>query len=176
MTSISGFTELLQEDAEATLTEDQRGFVEAIRRNSDRLMALADELLTLTSPEAVPFSHGQTDVDLREVVLTAQTVLEPAIAARNLEVHFEVPSGPVMVHRDEQNFESVVSNLVSNAVKFTKDGGWVRCRLRVVAGSARLEVSDNGLGIPRTSSRSCSPVSSGHPPLRSTPSRVPASV
>jgi len=148
MTSISGFIELLQDDVEATLTEDQRGFVDAIRRNSDRLTALADELLTLSSLEAVPFSHDRTDVDLREVVLTTQRVLEPCIAARNLEVCFEVPPGPVMVHGDEQNFESVVLNLVSNAVKFTKDGGWVRCRLRVVAGSARLEVSDNGLGIP----------------------------
>jgi signal transduction histidine kinase len=148
MTSIRGFIELLQEDVDATLTEDQRGFVEAIRRNSDRLAALADELLTLSSLEAVPFSHDQTDVDLCQVVLTTQRVLEPSIAARNLEVYFEIPPGPVMVRGDEQNFESVVSNLLTNALKFTVDGGRVRCRLRVVAGSARLEVSDNGLGIP----------------------------
>ena len=148
MTSITGFIELLQEDAGNTLTKDQRGFVEAIRRNSDRLTALADELLMLSSLEAVPFSHDQTDVDLRQVVLKTQTVLEPSIAARNLEVHFEIPPGPVMVQGDEQNFESVVLNLLTNALKFTEDGGWVRCRLRVVAGSARLEVSDNGIGIP----------------------------
>jgi len=148
MASIAGYLELLQEDAGSTLSEDQKGFVDAIRRNSERLTALADELLVLSSLESGAFDHERTDVDLREVVLTAQSVLEPVISARNLEVHFEVPSGPVMVHGDEQNFESVVSNLVSNALKFTADGGWVRCRLGVVAGSARLEVSDNGIGIP----------------------------
>jgi signal transduction histidine kinase len=148
MTSISGFTELLEDDAGETLTEDQRGFVEAIRRNSDRLTALANELLALSSLESGAFSHRQTDVDLREVVLTAQTVLEPAIAARQLEVAFEVPPDPVMVHGDVQSLESLVSNLVSNALKFTEDSGWVRCQLQLVAGKARLEVSDNGLGIP----------------------------
>ena len=148
MTSIAGFIELLADDAGKTLTDDQKGFVDAIRRNSDRLEALADELLTLSSVESWPAGHQQMDVDLRQVVLTAQSVLEPAIAARHLEVHFEVPPGPVMVRGDPQSLESLVSNLVGNALKFTEDTGWVRCRLRVVAGKARLEVSDNGLGIP----------------------------
>ena len=148
MSSITGFIELLGEDTGRTLTEDQKWFVDAIRRNSDRLTGLADDLLTLSSLESGMFDHGESDVDLRQVVLTAESVLEPVIAARNLEVHFEVPSDPVMVRGDVQNFESVVSNLVSNALKFTEDGGWVRCRLRLLADSARLEVSDNGLGIP----------------------------
>ena len=148
MSSITGFIELLGEDTGRTLTEDQKWFVDAIRRNSDRLMGLADDLLTLSSLESGTFDHGEADVDLRQVVLTAESVLEPVIASRNLEVHFEVPSAPVMVRGDVQNFESVVSNLVSNALKFTEDGGWVRCRLRLLADSARLEVSDNGLGIP----------------------------
>ena len=52
MTSIAGFIELLEDDAGDTLTEEQRGFVDAIRRNSDRLTALADELLTLSSLES----------------------------------------------------------------------------------------------------------------------------
>ena len=148
MTSIAGFIELLEEDGAQTFSEDQMGFIDAIRRNSDRLTALANELLTLSSLESGSFSHRQTEVDLREVVLTAQTVLEPTIAARQLEVAFEVPPDPVMVHGDEQSLESLVSNLVSNALKFTEDNGWVRCQLRMVAGNARLEVSDNGLGIP----------------------------
>ena len=46
-----------------------------------------------------------------------------------------------------------MSNLVSNALKFTEDGGWVHCRLDTVAGQARLEVSDNGLGIPAPEQR-----------------------
>ena len=52
-----------------------------------------------------------------------------------------------------QSLESVVSNLVSNALKFTEDGGWVRCTLSVDAEPGPLEVSDNGLGIPEAEQR-----------------------
>ena len=64
-----------------------------------------------------------------------------------------MPRTPVMVSGDPQSLESLVSNLVSNAVKFTEDGGWVRCTLDVDDDQARLEVRDNGLGIPEAEQR-----------------------
>ena len=57
------------------------------------------------------------------------------------------------VSGDLRSLESLVSDLVSNAVKFTEDGGWVRCVLDVDDGHARLVVSDNGLGIPEAEQR-----------------------
>ena len=122
MASIAGFIELLEDDVGHTLSEDQRSFVDAIRRNSDRLTTLADELLMLSSLESGPFDHEQVDVDLRNVVLATQAVLEPVIAARNLEVDFDVPPGPVMVYGDVQNFESVVSNLLTKCPEVHR--GW----------------------------------------------------
>ncbi len=148
MTSIRGFVELLQEDEDHQLTEEQAGFVEAIRRNSDRLGSLADDLLTLSRLESGTDSHQHHVLDLRQVLSVARGSLRPAIAARLLEVTFEAPSVPVPVSGDAQALESVVTNLVSNALKFTEDGGWVRCRLLAREGEATLEVSDNGLGIP----------------------------
>ena len=47
------------------------------------------------------------------------------------------------------NLEAMVTNLVDNALKFTSDGGWVRCTLATFAGTARIEIADNGLGIPK---------------------------
>jgi signal transduction histidine kinase len=148
MTSIAGYVELLEGDEGGQLTPDQRAFVEAIRRNSDRLTALANELLVLSSLESGTFGHEQTRLDLVRVVLSARAALEQAMAGRRLEVTFEVPPAPVMVRGDAIELERLVSNLVSNALKFTPDGGWVRCKLRVAAGQASIEVSDNGLGIP----------------------------
>jgi signal transduction histidine kinase len=153
MASISGYIELLQDGEGGTLTDDQRHFVEAIRRNSDRLTALANDLLTLSSLESGRFVHDQVGVDLDDVVRAAHIALMPLINSRELEVTFEVPPEPVRVHGDARALESVVSNLVSNALKFTEDGGWVRCAVRAVGDRAVLEVSDNGLGIPEAEQR-----------------------
>jgi signal transduction histidine kinase len=153
MASISGYVELLQDGEGGALTDDQRHFVEAIRRNSDRLTALANDLLTLSSLESGRFVHDQRGVDLDDVVRAAQTALMPLINSRALDVTFDIPPDPVRVHGDVRALESVVSNLMSNALKFTEDGGWVRCAVRAVADHAVLEVSDNGLGIPEAEQR-----------------------
>jgi signal transduction histidine kinase len=155
MTSITGFAELLQDGEAGSLTRVQLEFVEAIRRNSDRLTALANELLMLSSLEtgAVEHEHEHVDIDVRRAVQSAQTALQTVVGARLLEVTFVVPPEAVMVSGDLPNLESLVANLVSNAVKFTEDGGWVRCTLDVDDGQARVVVSDNGLGIPEAEQR-----------------------
>ncbi len=148
MTSIAGFTELLQESAGDVLSTDQLEFVDAIRRNSDRLTALANDLLTLSSLESGTFTQELTDVDLRDVVSAAHDSLQGMIARRQLDVTIEMPLHPVVVHGDSRNLERMVANLLSNAVKFTEDDGWIRCRLRASDTVATLEVSDDGIGIP----------------------------
>ena len=150
MTSIAGFVELLEDGAGGALTADQEAFVEAIHRNSDRLRTLANDLLIVSSLEAGTFSAQHGSVDFAQPVAAVQAALQTVIASRQLEVTFEVPAEPVMILADARGLETMVSNLMTNALKFTEDGGWVRCRLEVVAGKARLEVSDNGLGIPES--------------------------
>jgi signal transduction histidine kinase len=153
MASITGFVELLQDDAGGSLTEDQRHFVDAIRRNSDRLTALANDLLTLSSLEAGTFVHRHEVVDLVDVVWAAQTALEQVIDHRALDVTFLTPPEPVRVRGDARSLEAVVANLLGNALKFTEDGGWVHCTLRTADGHAQIEVADNGLGIPEAEQR-----------------------
>lgn len=148
MTSISGYTELLQDQAAGQLSRRQREFVDAIGRNSERLTALANDLLTLSSLEPGTLSPALADVDLRDVIASAHTAVLALIDSSHLEVTFHVPARPVVIHGDVRHLERLVTNLVTNAVKFTDEGGKVGCALRVVGGRARLEVTDNGIGIP----------------------------
>ena len=175
MTSITGFIELLLDGEAGALTEVQKEFIEAIRRNSDRLTALANELLVLSSLESGAFAHEHEDVDLRRVVSAAQATLQPVYGTRLLEVTFAVPSTPVIVSGDQQSLESLVSNLVSNAVKFTGDGGWVGAPWRSTTTRLVSRSRTTGSGSPRRSSGTCSPGSSAPPPRTSTPSRDPVS-
>jgi signal transduction histidine kinase len=148
MTSISGYTELLQDAATGDLNATQHQLVDAIDRNSERLIALANDLLILARLEQGPVLQQHTDVDLGEVVMSARSALEALIDTRRLEVTFEVPPTRVLIDGDVRHLERLVSNLLTNAVKFTADGGWVHCTLRRDGRTAHLEVSDNGIGIP----------------------------
>ena len=149
LTNISGFAELLQELDGGPLTRKQERFVDAIVRNSERLSALADNLLVLSRLDAGRRAHKHEDLDLRTVMSAAHGALETTIAARSLDVSFTIPSDPVMFFGNHADLESVVTNLVGNAIKFTEDGGWVHCTLRTISGIAHIDVSDNGLGIPQ---------------------------
>jgi signal transduction histidine kinase len=148
LTSISGYTEMLQDERLGDLNPTQRRLVAAIVRNSERLTMLANDLLALAKLDqgAVPVDH--TDVDLGAVVLTARHALQALLDDRQLEVTFEVPATPLMITGDPRHLERLVSNLLTNALKFTEDGGWVRCTLTRAGDCARLEVADNGIGIP----------------------------
>ncbi len=153
MTSIAGFVELLQDDTQGSLSAEQQEFLDAISRNSIRLTALANDLLTVSSLESTGARHRHATINLCAVIAAAHHTLAPAIAASGLEVTFETPSHPVLVRGDVVSLEAVVTNLVGNALKFTTIGGWVHCTLAAFAGTARIEVADNGLGIPKHEQR-----------------------
>jgi signal transduction histidine kinase len=153
MTNIAGYVELLQDGEEGTLTEGQGEFVDAISRNSARLTALAEDLLTVSSLEGSRSEHRPLRVDLGDVMRAAQAALEPAVARRGLSVTFDVPSKPVLVQGHAADLQAVIVNLMTNALKFTNDGGWVHSTLDLWAGTARIQVADNGLGIPRAEQR-----------------------
>jgi PAS domain S-box-containing protein len=148
ITSISGYTEMLQDGAAGDLSDDQNRLVDAVRRNGDRLIALADDLLTLSSFESGTITLERAVVDLREVVARAQEALTPLTSGRHVDVSYDLPAQPVNVRGDAGHLERVVFNLMSNAVKFTEDGGAVCLTLRASGEDARLEVRDTGIGIP----------------------------
>ncbi|VXC47902.1 sensor histidine kinase [Nocardioides sp. AX2bis] len=155
MTNITGYVELLQDPSTGTLAPQHQTFVEAIERNSRRAMNLASDLLYAAALDDRA-EHPRETIDIIDVIRGARDALEPTIAGRSLAVDFCTPTTPVLVHGIGEDLERVVVNLVGNAIKFTEDGGTVRCvveRLPATAArpaQARVQVSDNGMGIPQT--------------------------
>ena len=148
ITSILGYVELLLETVSVHLEPAHLEMLEAVQRNGDRLRTIADNLLTLSSFESGEFTLHTTEVDLREVVKRVEEALRPLIADRRLDTTFDVPSRPVTISGDGAHLERVLFNLLSNALKFTEDGGSIACCLREDTDSAVLEVTDTGIGIP----------------------------
>jgi signal transduction histidine kinase len=143
LTSITGYVELaLEED----LTDDVRGFLQVVARNSDRLLRLVNDLLFVARLQAGDVMLEEEDLDLAELVRDGVGAMKPRAAAKEITLTCEVEAVPP-VHADRGRFLQVLDNLVSNALKFTPEGGEVHVRLGERDGNVRLEVSDSGMGI-----------------------------
>jgi len=150
LTSIVGSTELLTDGLAGQLTPQQRQMVQVIDRNAERLLALVNDLLLLAAHGAATVPIQFAPLDLRSVVVSSHATVMPLLGQRRLHLRPEMPEEPVMVNGDPHYLERAVTNLLTNAIKFTPDGGSIRIR----AGNSEdgvscfLSVSDTGIGIP----------------------------
>ncbi len=149
VTSIVGYTEMLIDGGFGQVDEPQRPALDAINRNGERLITLANNLLTLNGLASGSLTWERGQVDLAEAVRAAESALVPMLKERQLEVTFSNLAWPVVVLGDAPHLERVISNLLSNAVKFTEDGGSVTVRLDTRMSEAIITVRDTGLGIPK---------------------------
>ena len=149
ITSMVGYVEMLRDGTAGPVSFEQARLLDTVRTNGDRLLALIDDLLTLSRIEQGSFTLQKTTVDLRMVVNRCQEAVHSMLDGRGLPVRFDAPDHPVLVIGDFPQLERVVVNLLSNAVKFTEDNGHVQCSLQVVDDRlAEVVVSDTGVGIP----------------------------
>lgn len=148
ITSIAGYAELLADASLGELTRPQRDALQRIERNALRLQSLVDDLLTLSRAEAGRLQLARHPVDLCQVTRSSWELFDEQLRHRALETQLTLPAQPVMVVGDRDALERVVVNLVSNAVKFTPDGGSVHVAVtRGSDGSGLLVVRDSGIGI-----------------------------
>jgi PAS domain S-box-containing protein len=148
ITSVLGYTQMLMRGTGGGLREQQARLLGRVESNGLRLQALIEDLLTLSRIEAGTFSLRVDAVDLRRVVQRSSEATEALRHHRRLEWVVEPGDVPVVVSGDEDQLDRALTNLVTNAVKFTEDPGRVRLSLATVGESALLTVEDTGIGIP----------------------------
>jgi signal transduction histidine kinase len=121
--------------------------LDVVRRNAQRLLRLIDDLLELSRLDAGGLRLHLSEVDLR---VLAGTVYENALAAANsrrVRFEFQSDSQVQRIHGDAHRLEIVLTNLVSNALKFTPESGSVIVKVRTLADGVQVDVSDTGPGI-----------------------------
>ena len=142
LTSIMGYVELsLDEPLEA----DTRSYLEVVSRSSSRLLRLVDDLLFVARLQSGGLELAPADIDLAEVARQAAEEARGRAAAKDLDLAVEA-DGAVSVTADRGRLFQLLDNLVTNAIKFTPDGG--RVEIKVLRnGRAVLEVCDTGIGF-----------------------------
>jgi signal transduction histidine kinase len=147
LTSIMGFLELVLDPVSGPLNDDQRAHLEVVLRNSNRLLALVNDLLFVARLQAGQLDLEPSELDLAAVVRQSIEEARPGADARG--VAFELDAVPVPLMRaDRGRIFQLLDNLISNAIKFTPRGGSVRVALRSFGGDVFIEIADTGIGIP----------------------------
>ncbi len=137
---------LLTEGAVGPLTPGQEKIVGIIRGNALRLQNLIDSLLKLQ--QAGHAGERIRPVRLRLDELVQQIVTTHQLAARGKQLHFSGSLKPLVVVGGKEELTTVVDNLVSNAIKYSPDGGTVDISLQGEQNKVTLDVVDQGPGIP----------------------------
>jgi PAS domain S-box-containing protein len=146
LTSIRGYLELVLDDAETTVPEEHRQYLAVVQRNSERLLRLVGDLLFVAQLDAGRLSVEKEALDLGVLAEESVQAATPTAGARGVAVALD--AGPAPLAGDRSRLAQLVDNLVSNAVKFTPEGGRVDLRVRTEEDAVVLEVSDSGMGIP----------------------------
>jgi signal transduction histidine kinase len=123
LTSIKGSVDLLLEADTGELNPTQRRFLSTIRRSSDRLINLVNDLLDLSRLEAGRVQLDVHPVDVRHLVEDTVNSLGTLLAARKQAVHVSCDAELPPVLADRQRLEQVLVNLLGNASKYTPEGG-----------------------------------------------------
>jgi signal transduction histidine kinase len=130
-----------------SLTAAQADLVARARRRLQLLQALVDDLLDLAAGKS-DFRHAERrPIGLSAITADVAGRFETRAKEKGIALHVEVPDAPLEVFSDPADLDRIVTNLVSNAVKYTS-AGQVSVRLTEKAGFARIVVSDSGIGIP----------------------------
>jgi two-component system, OmpR family, phosphate regulon sensor histidine kinase PhoR len=145
LAAIRAFVETLDAGA-IDEPEHNRRFLSIIDRNAARMHSLIDDILELSAIEAGTVAVEPRAVPLRALVQEVFSTLAARAAARGLALANDVPAG-VTVRADPRRLEQMLTNLVDNAVKFSREGGEVRARYERAAGRDRVSVADTGEGI-----------------------------
>jgi PAS domain S-box-containing protein len=146
LTSIVSFTELILDDQDE-LTPDTVSALSVIQRNAERLLRLVGDLLLLSKLESGGFPLDLAPVSVPDLVGEAIRSASATAAERGITVEVSAADGPP-VQADRLRLEQVMDNLLSNAIKFSGQDGRVRVQAGQDGHRWRIDVSDDGIGIP----------------------------
>ncbi len=146
LTSIQILIDLFSE-RKITLDEIYNEFFPHLRKEVERMSKLVSNLLNLSRLEAGVIDLQLKEVNLTEIVMEIIDRLTPHISKKNLEVNLKIPE-KIVINADPQHLDTIVFNIVENAVKYTPQGGLIEVGVNEDEDNIILWIKDTGIGIP----------------------------
>ena len=147
VTSINMSVDILNQEILGPLNERQRELIQSAKEDCQRLTKLARELLQLSKLESGRLQLKSEDLDVKTLIESSVRPLQLQFQEKRVALSIDVPSSVPHLMADEQQLTSVVTNLVTNALKHTNAGGKVTVSAREEGQMLRVDVIDTGQGI-----------------------------
>jgi signal transduction histidine kinase len=148
LNAVIGFSDVLLERMFGELNERQDEYLHDIRNSGRHLLELINEILDLSKVEAGRMELELGLVSLPDVLRDALAMVRERAERHRLTLELEIADGVPTVLADELKLKQVALNLLTNAVKFTADGGAIAMSAQFVGDEVRVTVRDTGIGIP----------------------------
>jgi signal transduction histidine kinase len=147
MTSIKGYADLINSGLAGPINDQQKQFLDVIRRNLDRMSALISDLSDINRIESGRMHFDLQDFELYATIKDVADNFREQVAERNQKVVLEVPDDIPPVFADPNRVGQVVTNLVSNAHKYSPDGSVISIRAQYSEQFVKVSIVDSGYGI-----------------------------
>ncbi len=149
LTAIREAVIIVLEGVAGKIKKDQKHFLDLAKRNIDRLARLIDEILDFQKLDAGKMKFNVRQNSLASAVEEACTTMRPHAHKNGIDLVVDLEANLPVSLFDSDRIIQALTNLISNAIKFTPEGGQVRVSARHRNGKLVLEISDTGLGIPK---------------------------
>ena len=153
MSSIIGYTDLLLSESAGILGALQRKFLERIRVSTERIGALVEDLVQVTTLDSGTIELIPETIDLNDLIQEATTQIGSQIQAKDIDLKRDIPQDLPQIHADRDALQQALIHLLQNAAAVTPEGGQVSLLVRVESADDKqdyvlMQVADQGGGIP----------------------------
>ncbi len=147
--TILGFTELMKLNFNKWTEEKKLQIVDVLYNASNNVYELLENLLQWSRSQRGAIEFNPEETLLRSQIEYLFTLLKDSADEKGIELKLEVPDKNIFVNVDVRMLQTILRNLISNAIKFSYKGGVIRVLVEISGGNALISVVDNGTGIPK---------------------------
>ena len=148
LNGIIGFAEIMHDGRVGPVSDQHKEYLGDVLTSARHLLQLINDVLDLSKVEAGKMEFNSQAVNLQLVVQEVREIVRTLAASKRIEVRSEIDPALSAIDADPRSLKQILYNYLSNALKFTPDGGSVTVRGKVEdAERFRIEVEDNGIGI-----------------------------
>ena len=147
LTSIAGYLDLLLEEEGREGAEAREAYLQIVKRNADRLLELINDLLDIARLEAGKLELKRVPLDLEGLIQEVSGALRPQIEGKGQHLRLDLAAPLPVVTGDPERLTQILLNLVSNAHKYTPQGGSITVATRAERAGVCIAVQDSGIGL-----------------------------